>query len=82
MNKYSILRLISLFFIFIFVLINVLFWVAHQYFLTQYQEEQLRRFILADRLVHHRSGNFDHELKQLMVRVSSHSPNLLLSEGE
>lgn len=82
MNKYSILRLISLFFIFIFVLINVLFWVAHQYFLTQYQEEQLRRFMLADRLVHHRSGNFDHELKQLMIRVSSHSPNLLLSEGE
>lgn len=82
MNKYSILRLISLFFIFIFVLINVLFWVAHQYFLTQSQEEQLRRFMLADRLVHHRSGNFDHELKQLMIRVSSHSPNLLLSEGE
>lgn len=82
MNKYSILRLISLFFIFIFLLINVLFLVAHQYFLTQYQEEQLRRFMLADRLVHHRSGNFDHELKQLMVRVSSHSPNLLISEGE
>ncbi|MDD5160837.1 MAG: ArsS family sensor histidine kinase [Sulfuricurvum sp.] len=82
MNKHSILRLITLFFFFIFALINVLFWVAYQYFLTQYQEEQLRRFMLAERLVHHRSGNFDHELKQLLIRVSSHSPNLLLSEGE
>ncbi len=82
MNKHSILRLISLFFIFIFTLINVLFWVAYQYFLTQHQEEQLRRFMLAERLIHHRSGNFDHELKQLMIRVSSHSPHLLLSEGE
>lgn len=82
MNKHSILRLISLFFIFIFLLINVLFWVAHQYFLTQYQEEQLRRFMLAERLVHHRNGNFDNELKQLGIHVSSYNPKMLLSEGE
>lgn len=59
-----------------------MFWVAHQYFLTQHQEEQLRRFMIADRLIHLRNGNFDHELKQIMIRVSFHSPNLILSEGE
>ncbi|MDD5118002.1 MAG: ArsS family sensor histidine kinase [Sulfuricurvum sp.] len=81
MNKHSILRLISLFFLFIFALINALFWIAHQYFLEQHQEEQLRRFLLAEGLIHLRSGNFDHELQQLMIRVSFHSPNILLNEG-
>jgi two-component system OmpR family sensor kinase len=81
MNKHSILRLISLFFVFIFALINVLFWIAHQYFLEQIQEEQLRRFLLAEGLIHLRSGNFDHELKQLMIRVTTRNPKLLLREG-
>ncbi|MDD2267097.1 ArsS family sensor histidine kinase [Sulfuricurvum sp.] len=82
MNKHSILRLITLFFLFIFTLINVLFWIAHQYFREQHQEEQLRRFMIAERLVHHKNGNFDRELKQLMIRVSFHSPKLILTEGE
>lgn len=82
MNKHSILRLISLFFLFIFALINALFWIAHQYYVEQIQEEQLRRFMLADKLIHLKSGNFDHELKQIMIHVSFHSPKLILSEGE
>ncbi len=42
----------------------------------------MRRFALAERLIHHKNGNFDTELKQLMVASSSLSPDFLRSHGK
>lgn len=42
----------------------------------------MRRFALAERLIHHRSGNFDAELRQLMITPSSLSPDFLRSHGK
>ncbi len=82
MNKHSILRLITLFFVLIFALINGLFWIAHQHFSKQQEVEQLRRFLLADRLFHHNQEDFSHELKQLMIRPSTLTHKKLFSEGK
>lgn len=42
----------------------------------------MQRFALADRLIHHQKGNFGSELKQLMIRPSSLSSELLRTKGE
>lgn len=42
----------------------------------------MQRFALADRLIHHQKGNFNSELKQLMIMPSSLSPELLRTKGE
>ncbi|MFA5214556.1 ArsS family sensor histidine kinase [Sulfuricurvum sp.] len=81
MNKHSIIRLITLFFILIFALINGLFWIAYQHFSKQHEVEQIRRFLLADRLFHHNQHDFSAELSQLMIHPSSLSSNILLSKG-
>jgi len=41
----------------------------------------MERFALAERLIHHQSGNFDSELQQLMIKTSSLSPDLLRAKG-
>ncbi len=66
----------------IFLLINTLFWVAHQHFSKQEELDEMRRFLLVDRLFHHSKEDFSTELKQLMVRPSSANPQELLREGE
>jgi len=82
MNNHSILRLIALFFLFIFILINLLLAIAHQHFTKEEEEEKMRRFGLAERLIHHSYGNYDDELKQLMIRPSSLTSAFLKSKGE
>lgn len=81
MNNRSILRLITLFFIFIFILINTLLWIAHQHFMKEKEGEQMSRFFLAEQLIHHSSGNFKNELSTLMIRQSTLAPDLLKSKG-
>ncbi|ADR33923.1 integral membrane sensor signal transduction histidine kinase [Sulfuricurvum kujiense DSM 16994] len=81
MNNHSIIRLIILFFLLIFALINGLFWIAHNYFANEMQGDRMRRFALAERLIHHRSGDFGTELKQLMIAPSSLSPDFLRKNG-
>ncbi|MDD4883534.1 ArsS family sensor histidine kinase [Sulfuricurvum sp.] len=81
MNNRSILRLITLFFIFIFILINALLWIAHQHFLKEREGEQMSRFFLAGQLIHHSNGNFTNELSTLMIRQSTLAPDLLKSKG-
>lgn len=81
MNNHSIIRLIILFFLLIFALINGLFWIAHVHFTNEMQGERMRRFALAERLIHHRSGDFGTELKQLMIAPSSLSPDFLRKNG-
>jgi len=82
-NKHSIIRLITLFFILIFTLINGLFWIAHQHFSKQQEIEQIRRFLLADRLFffEHNQRDFSPELAQLMIQPSTLSSKKLLSQG-
>lgn len=82
MNKHSILSLIALFFLLIFALINGLFWIAHEHFTKETEGDRMRRFALAERLIHHRSGNFDAELKQLMIAPSSLKSNFLQTHGK
>ena len=82
MNKHSIIRLIALFFLLIFALINGLFWIADQHFSKEEEGDRMRRFALAERLIHHPDGAFESELKQLMVAPSSLSPDLLRSHGK
>jgi two-component system OmpR family sensor kinase len=82
MNNHSLLRIITLFFLLIFLLINGLFWIANQHFTKEEEAERMRRFALADRLFHHPDGNFKTELKELMIRPSSISPALLQSKGK
>ncbi|WP_345979038.1 ArsS family sensor histidine kinase [Sulfurimonas sp. HSL3-2] len=82
MNKHSIIRLISVFFILIFTLINGLFWIAHQHFTKQQEGEQIRRFLLADRLLHNEQQDFSVELTQLMIKPSKLSSKELLSKGK
>ncbi|OHD99687.1 MAG: hypothetical protein A3E21_07710 [Sulfurimonas sp. RIFCSPHIGHO2_12_FULL_36_9] len=79
MNKHSVLTIISLFFLFIFTLINALFWVALEYTQKRHEEEQLRRFFLAERVIHERDET---TLKHLMIRPSSMSSATLLEKGE
>ncbi|WP_345991843.1 ArsS family sensor histidine kinase [Sulfurimonas sp. HSL-1716] len=82
MHKHSLLRLISIFFFLIFTLINGLFYIAHQHFSKQKESEQIRRFLLADRLFHDNKQDFSAELKQLMVRPSNLSSQELFSKGK
>ena len=82
MNKYSIIRLISLFFLLIFFLINGLFWLTLQHFSKQHEVEQIRRFLLAERLFHHNQNDFSIELEQLLVCRSSIPLKKILSEGK
>ncbi|MFA6195572.1 MAG: ArsS family sensor histidine kinase [Sulfurimonas sp.] len=81
MNKHSIIRLISLFFVLIFVLINGLFSIAHQHFSKQHEEEQMRRFLLGDRLFHPNQKDFSIELEQLMITRSIVPVEKIISEG-
>lgn len=81
MNKHSIIRLISSFFLFIFILINILFWITHEDIYQKQEIEQLRRFMLADRLLHNHSQDFSFELKQLMIQASPLSPQTVLAKG-
>lgn len=81
MNNHSIIRLIVLFFLLIFTLINGLFWIAHVHFSKELEGDRMRRFTLAERLIHHRNGNFDAELKQLMIAPSSLSGDFLQFHG-
>lgn len=81
MNKHSILNLIALFFLLIFALINGLFGIAHVHFTKEAEGDRMRRFALAERLIHHGNGNFDAELKQLMVAPSSLSGDFLQFHG-
>jgi two-component system OmpR family sensor kinase len=74
-----VLTIISLFFLFIFTLINALFWVALQYTQKRHEEEQLRRFFLAERVIHERD---EITLKHLMIRPSLVSSATLLEKGE
>ncbi len=78
-NKHSVLTIISFFFLFIFTLINALFWVALQYTQKRHEEEQLRRFFLAERVIHERDET---TLKHLMIRPSLISSATLLEKGE
>lgn len=50
-NKYSIIRLITLFFVLIFILMNGLFWIALEHFAREYEAQQHHRlhFVLHDR---------------------------------
>ncbi|MCX6076515.1 MAG: ArsS family sensor histidine kinase [Campylobacterales bacterium] len=82
MNKHSIIRLITLFFILIFLLINGLFWLTQQHFSKQHEVEQIRRFLLADKLFHHNQNDFSVELEQLLIRHSAIPAKKILSEGK
>ncbi|MFA6143879.1 MAG: ArsS family sensor histidine kinase [Sulfurimonas sp.] len=81
MNKHSLLRLITLFFSIIFILINILFGIAHQHFSKQHELEQMDRFLIADRLFHHHHADVSIELEHLRIRPSSLAVKKLLSKG-
>ena len=81
-NNHSIIRLIIFFFLLIFALINGLFWIAQQHFSKEQIADRMQRFALADRLIHHQKGNFDSELKQLLIVPSSLSSEILRTKGE
>ncbi|MFA6138189.1 MAG: ArsS family sensor histidine kinase [Sulfurimonas sp.] len=82
MNKHSIIRLITLFFILIFLLINELLWLTQKDFSKQREVEQIRRFLLADKLLHYNRNDFTIELEQLLIRHSEIPVNKILSEGK
>lgn len=81
-NKHSILTLISLFFALILVLINTLFGIAHIHFEKEQIGDQIRRFDLAERLIHHQSNNFNPELSQLMITTASYSPAFIQTNAK
>jgi len=78
-NKHSILSAISLFFFLIFTLINALFWVAFEYTKKSSEEECLRRFFLAQKVIRERD---EATLKHLMIRRSLVSSATLLEKGK
>lgn len=78
-NKNSILTAITLFFLFIFTLINALFFVALEYTKKRHEEEQLSRFFLAMKLKHERDRM---TMQHLMIQPSLMSPATLLEKGE
>jgi two-component system OmpR family sensor kinase len=82
MHSHSIIRLIVLFFLLIFALINGLFWIAHVHFSKEVEGDRMRRFALAERLIHHNSGDFGAELRQLMIAPSSLTPDFLRKNGK
>ncbi|MCX6072736.1 MAG: ArsS family sensor histidine kinase [Campylobacterales bacterium] len=81
MNKHSLLRLITLFFSIIFILINILFGIAYQHFSKQHELEQMDRFLMADRLFHHHHADVSIELEHLRIRPASLAVKKLLSKG-
>lgn len=81
-NNHSIIRLIIFFFLLIFALINALFWVAHQHFFKEQIADRMQRFALADRLIHHQEANFDSELRHLMIKPTTLSPEFLRTKGD
>lgn len=78
MNKNSLLKLISLFFVFIFLLINALFLVMQESLSVMEQKEQLRRFFTAQRLLHEKKEVF----QELMIEpVTDIAQEELLKNG-
>ena len=78
-NRHSLIVLIVFFFLITFTLINALFWFALEYTQKRQESEQLRRFLLADRLMYHEKRA---DLKHLMIRVSTVVPSTLIKEGD
>ncbi|MEK6659353.1 MAG: ArsS family sensor histidine kinase [Campylobacterota bacterium] len=77
-SKNSILKLISIFFLSIFILINALFWMTQEYLSTMEQKEQLRRFFIAERLVRDGGG----EIERIMIKsVTDITQEELLKNG-
>lgn len=77
-NKHSIIFAVSLFFSVIFLIINLLFWFSFQYIQKENQQESLRRFLLADKIMRHeKSATLEH----IMIQKSSISPQILLTKG-
>lgn len=78
MNKNSLLKLISLFFVFVFLLINALFFVMQESLFAMEQKEQMRRFFTAQRLLHEQKEVF----QELMIEpVTDIAQEELLKSG-
>lgn len=82
MNNHSIIRIITIFFIAIFFLINALFWIAQEYFSQDILSDRIHRFELAHRLLHHPNEDFNTELKQLFIASSELSFMLIQNNGK
>lgn len=82
MNNHSIIRIVTFFFFFIFIIINILFWIARQHFLEEQMSDRIHRFELAQRLIHHPSGNFEEELKQLFITTSKLSSTFIKNSAK
>lgn len=55
---------------------------AHTHFSKQHEMEQIRRFLLADKLLHNQHQDFSLELEQLMIQKSKLHPKDILVKGE
>ncbi|MGE4418258.1 MAG: ArsS family sensor histidine kinase [Sulfurimonas sp.] len=82
MSNYSIIKIITFFFFFIFIIINTLFFIAREHFIKEQEADRMHRFGLAGRLIHRSSGNFDEELKHLLITPSNLSLSLIQKEGK
>jgi two-component system OmpR family sensor kinase len=82
MNNHSVIRIITLFFFFIFILINILFWIAREHFIKEQEIDRMQRFGFAMKLMLHPSGNFEEELKDLLITSSNLSLSLIQKDGK
>lgn len=60
---------------------NTLFWIAHIHFEKETEGDRMRRFHMAEHLIHHQNGNVNSELHQLMIAPSSLSREHLQTQG-
>lgn len=82
MNKHSVIRIITLFFFFIFILINILFWIAREHFLKEQEADRMYRFGFAMKLMMRPNENFDEELEHIFIARSKLSSSLIKKDGK
>jgi two-component system OmpR family sensor kinase len=82
MNNHSIIKLISLFFLAVFIVVNSLFYTANLHFSKQEEIDEVRRFMLADKLFHYPKADFSKELEELMIKPSTVDRQTLLGDGQ
>ena len=82
MNNHSIIKIITFFFFFIFILINILFFIAREHFIKEQEVDRMHRFGFVLKLMLHPSGNFDEELKHLLIARSNISSSIIKKDGK
>lgn len=82
MRKISIVTLISIFFAFTLVVINIAFVIEYKRQISDLQFFTFQRFMMAMKMMHHNETDQDAMLLKLGLRISDQEKSILIQEGK